>query len=722
MDFRQQRTYAKKRAREKENWDCPHRDKRRKKYNNYYNRELRNSNRRFSRNRRNRNTPLHEAIKEGDIEGIKKSGQYVFEKGNNGHLPIFLALICNKNKRSYDRAGVFKTLIDVVKGYYPNRLNEFLNYRDPRNSCPILNFAISKGCIGVVKKLIEAGVDITAKYSGSQTSLHKVIFVKDKNKREDLINSLLSAINKPKSKYKLNKEEFVNALGIMPNGIRSTVLHLAISQGFVGIAKKLIDLGADITARGSDGQTSLHKAIFVKAKNKREDLINSLLSAINKPKSKYALSKEKFLNALGRMSSGSDNTVLHLSITQGFVDISERLIEAGADITAKDSSGQTSLHCAIFVKNESKRKDLINSLLSAINKPKRKYALSKEKFLNALGRMPNGVLHTVLHLAISQGFFEIAKELIEVGADITARDSDGQTSLHKAIFVKAKNKREDLINSLLSAINKPKSKYTLSKEKYLNALGRMSNGKCDTVLHLAITQGFVGIAEKLIEVGADISVLSKGSMPALHKAVVSENIEMVKLVVSKIYKKDIDTLWNKNRTVLPFALRLLKGSPEKIYNQYAVRLDLNYVLNVFYVLLCNNASLDINDYYGRNVFHWALFGQLYDKYLYQRPESKIILRTFIRYSALKNRLLEALFQRSEDKYDGSKNFLEMVYDICQEDKTNGRKLLDVVLNTKIKEYDKTLLEILEKIKDGDFKKRLKSKLEELKSLRDKIKS
>ncbi|XP_019641066.1 PREDICTED: death-associated protein kinase 1-like [Branchiostoma belcheri] len=105
-----------------------------------------------------------------------------------------------------------------------------------------------------------------------------------------------------------------------------TALHLASFTGKTGVAELLIEHGADVEAKHSDGGTALHVASLNENTGVAELLIKH--GADVKTRDNY-----------GR-------TALHMASCEGNTGVAELLIEHGADVEAKHSDGQTALYVA----------------------------------------------------------------------------------------------------------------------------------------------------------------------------------------------------------------------------------------------------------------------------------------------------------------------------------------------------------------------------------------
>ena len=171
-----------------------------------------------------------------------------------------------------------------------------------------------------------------------------------------------------------------------------SALHIVCINGCVGVAKLLIQKGADVNAATKEeGWTSLHFA----AMNGHADVANLLIR------------NGAHVNALAK-----DNlTNLHYAVLNGHVDVVNLLIRNGADVNAVTKINWTSLHIAIHEEHVDIAKLLIQNGAD-VN------AATKETKC------------TSLRLAVERDYIDVAKLLIRNGADVNALDKKNMSALH----------------------------------------------------------------------------------------------------------------------------------------------------------------------------------------------------------------------------------------------------------------------------------------------------
>lgn len=187
--------------------------------------------------------PLHTASVRGDIDAMKvlhdKFGCDLNELNANGMSPILLAAIHNKSRVIAYLAdnGVDINNPDSVSGTIP------------------MEAAILNGSLEAMQELIRCGADIQFRGKGRKTALHLVCMSRCLNNVELL--------------------QWLHHSGLDLNDLdcgAQTPLHIAAHEGMMSVVESLVQLGANIDIRASNGTTPL----YVAARKGHADIIRYL--------------------------------------------------------------------------------------------------------------------------------------------------------------------------------------------------------------------------------------------------------------------------------------------------------------------------------------------------------------------------------------------------------------------------------------------------------------
>ncbi|XP_053290113.1 nuclear factor of kappa light polypeptide gene enhancer in B-cells inhibitor, alpha b [Pleuronectes platessa] len=152
-----------------------------------------------------------------------------------------------------------------------------------------------------------------------------------------------------------------------------------------------------------DGDTLLHLAIIHEAK----DYIKTMIDVSK---------NTDFLNTQNDLRQ----TPLHLAVITNQADVCQQLVASGCDPTLVDNRGDTALHIAcrhgnllcFSVLTQYGQKDHLHTVMAACNY--------------------NG--QNCLHLASVHGFLSLVENMVELGADINAKEQhNGRGALHLAV-------------------------------------------------------------------------------------------------------------------------------------------------------------------------------------------------------------------------------------------------------------------------------------------------
>ncbi|KAJ5711676.1 Mg2+ transporter protein CorA-like/Zinc transport protein ZntB [Penicillium malachiteum] len=294
-------------------------------------------------------------------------------------------------------------------------------------------------------------------------------------------------------------------------------------------------------------------------------------------------------------------TPLLLAVKYGEVSIAEFLLKEKADPKASDVEGNTALHLA--VKNGELK--IVQSLLD-----------EQSENTNLL-ELRNDLGETPYLTAASSGKESVLNLLLKSKADPKARDKNGNTALHLAV-------NQGSLSIVRLLVGKKKGEPSLSGSdlefegsEYLEL--RNKSGK--TPLLVAIQFDEKDIAKFLLDSKANPDARDADGNTALHLAVKSRNIEIVKTLLE--YK--VDKIDNLQSTKVPEALkRLLETRNTSKETPFLVAAQAGDEEITHHLIDCG-AEVEVQNHSGNTALHIAVaYGYLgiVEKILLRKPEIK----------------------------------------------------------------------------------------------------
>ncbi|MCD6034882.1 MAG: serine/threonine-protein phosphatase 6 regulatory ankyrin repeat subunit A-like [Rickettsiales bacterium] len=436
-------------------------------------------------------TPMHWAAGSNNNEALislKMHGANIEASDNKGKKPIHYA------------AGYGK--VDVIN--LLKTLGAKLDSRDNKDATA-LHTAAENGQVKAVSLLINKGVSPDAANIYGQTALHKAVFrnsnevievftqqpngkagvfSRDANNQSPL--HMAEAANYGEAVTLLQKAgfEYLNSLleNYAPAYIESirpyfenisnlvtqtdkdgnTLLHLAVRYKWIELIPLLINQGADIKAKNSEGATALHAAVFSRNTQGAETLLKagadknailreekSVLAKVNETGTPGASIKATFKEAIAIIQDKN------ITEEERLAKITAALDETPDLVNQKALKGVTLLHFAA----KYAKPPVINAIVEKIKavQPDDYIAKIEAKAGNmggtpvhwAAGSNNNEALISLkmhganieasdnkgkkpIHYAAGYGHVDIIELLKNIGAKIDSRDNKGATALHTA--------------------------------------------------------------------------------------------------------------------------------------------------------------------------------------------------------------------------------------------------------------------------------------------------
>ncbi|KAJ8026830.1 Transient receptor potential cation channel subfamily A member 1-like [Holothuria leucospilota] len=310
-----------------------------------------------------KNTPLHAACESSNLETVKlllQRGARVDSRNSDQMTPLHKACLTNRHR--------------IVDFLLQNGAN--VERTDKDNFTPLL-IAASEGHTATIQVLLRYKANISARDKHDKTAIFWAA-------EEQNFEALQVLLDHEGAKDLIDESDRYD----------NTALHIASEKGFLAIIKLLLDRGADVDAKNEDEMTPLHLA----AQNGH---VQCILEFVKRDE-----------NSVNDEDENS-NTPLHLAALEGHSRAVQCLIDAGADIQARNQSLWTPLDCAAsrgWVKSASVLIDA-DCPIDPTDKAK----------------------VTPLHLASKNGHVDMVELLLKRQADVSLKDSSENNCLDYAI-------------------------------------------------------------------------------------------------------------------------------------------------------------------------------------------------------------------------------------------------------------------------------------------------
>ena len=356
-------------------------------------------------------TPLHIAAETGNLDVLRtlvEADANLDAPNENCQSPLHIA----------SEAGNADVQIAlIVAGADPDLIE---------HDATTLHPAIIEGNVGMVRRLVESGMDLEARNSACRTPLQVAAAADSAVMVNMLIESGADIFSRD-------------------NGGRKS-LHIAAEAGNADVVALLIEAGIDPDASDDGGHTPL----FGATNSGNADVVRVLLDAGADPNA---------LNLVPAMAAAQ--ALLTNAAYSGSIEIVRILIEAGADPNRWHWGQGSPLSAAIRVGDSDMARLLIEAGADPNSSEKHGYTILQSMIgdgnldmvrllLFEAGADPNelggsGILP--LAHAIEYAHSEIVQLLLDAGADPNLREFDGQTPLHIA----QDSGQTDIVQALLEA-------------------------------------------------------------------------------------------------------------------------------------------------------------------------------------------------------------------------------------------------------------------------------
>ncbi|XP_070568396.1 transient receptor potential cation channel subfamily A member 1 homolog isoform X2 [Ptychodera flava] len=352
-----------------------------------------------------------------------------------------------------------------------------------------LHLAVDNGHLEIVKLCLEKKSDINTSKKNFSTPLHSaaalgnieiVTLLLEHNARIDALDE-----NQATPLHRacaFNRWQVVEYLLDMKAKIERrdqdnfTPLLIAACYGHSETIKCLLDHNADISKADKNDKTALYWTA-------EEDRLDALKVLLEHPSAKNMLEEtDKY-----------DNTPLHVAAQNGYFGIVKTLLDAGAIIDPRNEEEQTPLHLA--AKNGRTR--TVRELVR-----RNKMIINDEDELS----------NSPLHLAALEGHVQTLKALLDIGADIQARNCNLWTPLDCAAA-------KGWVKTSLALLEADSPVDPTDKAK-------------TTPLHLASKNGHVDVVQLLLKWNADLSFCDDTGSNCLDLAIDNNKKDVAMAIIN----------------------------------------------------------------------------------------------------------------------------------------------------------------------------------------------
>lgn len=457
-----------------------------------------------------------------------------------------------------------ESLLDLVENQNIDRIREIFGFNTDANSTnaqgqTALHVSVQRDLAEIAAVLLLRGAQVDAQDVLGNTPLHLAVeagslvsigLLVQNNariflKNHEGLHPLNLALNKNAAAFKalVKANNFSQS---DENG--NTPLHYAAGLGRLEETRYLLELGAQTGTRNAQNETPLDVALKQTASLDHARIAQLLLERRSPAPANpdFVYLGQVWPGNLVNLPFEQGNTALHFAASRNHRGLATLLLEAGAQVDAKDQPGNTPLHRAI----EQGHLDMAQILLRAkadvnardfnsntplhlgLTSSRAPEALDLLLANSADPNIKNNFGNTPLHLVISLNLSpSLLQPLIRRNADVNARNKLGNSPLMEALL----NNKRDVAQVLLSAGS---SLFSLNNED-LSPIGlAVSQGPAtlswlvtpaqvnarddsgNSALHYAVARGeFVESVTWLLANGSQVNDRNRAGSTPLHEVV-----------------------------------------------------------------------------------------------------------------------------------------------------------------------------------------------------------
>ncbi|MDC7224947.1 MAG: ankyrin repeat domain-containing protein [Spirochaetales bacterium] len=495
----------------------------------------------------NGETPLQIAV----FYGIDDTAKVLLDLGADPNL---------KDMRDDSPIDILFKLYSMTYSYSPEQYNwDLLAYLVERGgelyreggygflASPPIAMALNLGDTDLIRYMLDHGADFSnrqTRYPGDSplmdavggSDLALLEFLFDYYPVESNKEIYDTALMESCSLCDLAMTELLLKQGADPDGkgdYGDTSLHIASESGSLELVALLLRYGASREIANDNLEYPVDRASgdeigeILQFSDEKTERIKTFFQFIEEGDVKAVINEiNRGMNI--NIPGPEGDTPLICAMEQREYALVDFFLNQGADPNAPGEGGRRPLHLAA----EQREIPLIDKLVSYGADPNR----------------PDDIQQRPLHLAIETGALVTVQKLIEAGADPNLQDRDGSTALTKS----------------LDYYSHPIAEYLLSLD---NIDIQTPNALDFSPLIGSLMRGDKDLAEELIALGADITIMDREGGTALHYAVSGGYLDMVNEFLERgcdVNRSDKGSGRPTARWYTPLHYGAGKGNPEMI--------------------------------------------------------------------------------------------------------------------------------------------------------------
>ncbi|HEX4165418.1 MAG TPA: ankyrin repeat domain-containing protein [Bryobacteraceae bacterium] len=382
-----------------------------------------------------------------------------------------------------------------------------------------LSSAIVRGDLVAVERMLSAGTDVNQADSVGSTPLMVAVLAR----RDQIVEFLLSHGADPNVRQRQSG---------------STALRYAVIENRADLARALLAHGANVTVEYPDGETLLHLASehasaelvgLLCAAQANKNAVNAkgntpLDEAVLRGRTGSVIALLRYLADARRVRVSDGRGPVHEACIEDYGALIGPLVEAGADPSLEDRTGQTPLDLALDYKSDGAVKALLKlapgrTALQANFESAMESAVVRGRTARAALLLDAGFPATqatregshYLNDAALKGQLNVARLLLDHGATADTRNQNGGTALHDAA-----TEGDTAVIALL-----------LDRGAAIDARETATGA---TPLMLAASLARTGAVSLLLARGANAALRDNAGRTALSRARELEEPDLVKLL------------------------------------------------------------------------------------------------------------------------------------------------------------------------------------------------